>query len=197
MIKDNRVDELHSMINNPLDIIKYSLNTITSNYNLLNAIEKTKALKECVDYLRTLNPIISNEYKGYLANLLNIKSYHIVLGQTDISNNEINIKSELTKADEKFLKTLIEKPDYMDILFGNVDYEAFDNKYFRAFFENENEDILRSIKIRDDIVIYNEHNILSRINHFYLKVVKCLKFSVVQYFAYCLLVAQIKSQKSL
>jgi len=107
-----------------------------------------------------LNNIIANEYKGYLANLLNIKSYHIVLGQTDISNNEINIKSELTKADEKFLKTLIEKPDYMDILFGNVDYEAFDNKYFRAFFENENEDILRSIKIRDDIVIYNEQDFL-------------------------------------
>ena len=160
MIKDNRVDELHSMINNPLDIIKYSLNTITSNYNLLNAIEKTKALKECVDYLKTLNPIISNEYKGYLANLLNINSYHIVLGQTDMSNDEINIKSELTKADEKFLKTLIEKPDYMDILFGKVDYEAFDNKYFTAFFENDNEDILMPIKIRDDIVIYNEQDFL-------------------------------------
>ena len=160
MIKDNRVDELHSMINNPLDIIKYSLNTITSNYNLLNAIEKTKALKECVDYLKTLNPIISNEYKGYLANLLNINSYHIVLGQTDMSNDEINIKSELTKADEKFLKTLIEKPDFMDILFGKVDYEAFDNKYFTAFFENDNEDILMPIKIRDDIVIYNEQDFL-------------------------------------
>ena len=160
MIKDNRVDDLHSMINNPLDIIKYSLNTITSNYNLLNAIEKTKALKECVDYLKTLNPIISNEYKGYLANLLNINSYHIVLGQTDMSNDEINIKSELTKADEKFLKTLIEKPDYMDILFGKVDYEAFDNKYFTAFFENDNEDILMPIKIRDDIVIYNEQDFL-------------------------------------
>ena len=72
----------------------------------------------------------------------------------------MGLKSELTKADEKFLKTLIEKPDYMDILFGNVDYEAFDNKYFRAFFENENEDILRSIKIRDDIVIYNEQDFL-------------------------------------
>lgn len=45
MIKDNRVDELHSMINNPLDIIKYSLNTITSNYNLLNAIEKNESIK--------------------------------------------------------------------------------------------------------------------------------------------------------
>ena len=155
MIKDNRVDELHSMINNPLDIIKYSLNSISSNYNLENAIEKTKALKECVDYLRTLNTVIANEYKGYLASLLNINSYHIVLGQVNISNNEINIKSELTKADEKFLKTLIEKPDYMDILFGNVDYEAFDNKYFKAFFENEKEDILIPLKIRDDITIYN------------------------------------------
>lgn len=160
MIKNDRTDELYSLIKRPINIIKYVLNYIASKYDLTNPIQKTKVLKECVEYLKTLNPIVANEYKGYLAELLKIESYHIVLGQIPIANDIYIKNNDLTKADEKFIKTLIEKPDYMDFLFTHLDYGALDNKYFKAVFENENEDILRPIIVRDDIITYSQEDFL-------------------------------------
>ncbi|WP_418179737.1 DNA primase [Aliarcobacter lanthieri] len=158
MVKDGKIDELYALMKKPINIVKYALKYIVGNYDISNPYEKTKALKDSVDFLKTLNSILANEYKSYLAELLQIEAYHIVLGQTNLKKDEVNIKSEITKADEKFIKTLMEKPDFMDLLFMYVDYEALDNKFFKAIFENEDEEILRPIQIRDDIVIYNEEN---------------------------------------
>jgi len=161
MIKNNKEQELYTLMKKPIDIIKYVLNYIIKKFNLSNAYTKNQALIECIKYLQTLNIIIANEYKEYLAKLLNIQSYHINLNQTIIRKANLNIKSSLSRADEKFLKTLIEKPSYMDILFNNLDYEALDNKYFKALFENKNEELLRAIKVRDDIIVYNEKDFLT------------------------------------
>jgi len=168
MIKSNKEQELYTLMKKPIDIIKYVLNYIIKKFNLSNAYNKNQALIECIQYLQTLNIIIANEYKEYLAKLLNIQSYHINLNQNIIRKDNINIltestrhkKSPLSRADEKFIKTLIEKPQYMDILFNNLDYEALDNKYFKALFENKNEELLRALEVRDDIIIYNEKDFL-------------------------------------
>jgi len=161
MIKNNKEQELYTLMKKPIDIIKYVLNYIIKKFNLSDAYTKNQALQECIKYLQTLNMIIANEYKEYLAKLLNIQSYHINLNQTIIRKANLNIKSTLSRADEKFLKTLIEKLSYMDILFNNLDYEALDNKYFKALFENKNEELLRAIKVRDDIIVYNEKDFLT------------------------------------
>lgn len=160
MVKENKIDELYALMKKPINIIKYALNFMVKKYDITNPHQKNSALKECTEYLRTLNNIIANEYKGYLAKILNIEAFHIVIGQTVIHKNEILIQSDISKADEKFIKTLIEKPNYMDMLFTTVDYEALNNKYYKALFENEDKEILRPISIRDDIITYNEEDFI-------------------------------------
>jgi len=161
MIRDKKEQELYTLMKKPIDSIKYVLQYIIKDFNISNAYEKKQALIECIKYLQTLNIIIANEYKEYLAKLLNIQSYHINLNQSIKKQDKLNIKSTLSRANEKFIKTLIEKPQYMDILFNNLDYEALNNKYFKALFENKNEELLRAIKIRDDIIVYNEEDFLT------------------------------------
>ena len=46
------------------------------------------------------------------------------------------------------------------MLFTTVDYEALNNKYYKALFENEDKEILRPISIRDDIITYNEEDFI-------------------------------------
>ncbi len=124
-----------------------------------------KALKDCLEYLFTIDLIVANGYKQYLANLLNIPSYHINLGQTDFRGSKIDYRasSQLSLADEKLFKTLLQKPQFLNLLDGRLDYEAYrDNAFFQAIINNDtNNEILRPLQIRDDIIIYNEEDFIT------------------------------------
>lgn len=159
MIKNNRSDEIKELLSKPVDSIKYVLKYIVGQFDLKKAIEKNKALSESVEFLLTLNRVIAEEYKEFLSSLLSIKAYHINLShKKDNFTNEKDLKSELSLADEKILKTIMTKPDFLDIMFNKIDYEAFENnKYFKAYFDKD-EDTLRPIEIRDDIIIYNRED---------------------------------------
>lgn len=160
MIKNSRVDELKVRIDNAKDSIKYILEYIVLKFDISDAYSKNEALKECVNFLKTINRIIAEQYKGYLAYLLKIKTFHIILEDIKVAKNEVINKAVMSLADEKFLKTLLEKPDFMDLLFENVDYEALDKSYFKALFDNIEDPIIRGIEIRNDIKAYNQKDFI-------------------------------------
>jgi DNA primase len=112
MVKDGKIEELISIMKRPIDLIEFSLQETITKYNTQNPYEKNQALKECTDFLKSLNPIIAEEKKEYLAKLLNIASHHITLGQMRIQPApSVQSNNSMSKAEEKFFKTLIEKPD--------------------------------------------------------------------------------------
>lgn len=77
MIQQNKQKELIKMLKNPIPLIEYILFYIKSNFNLQNPHEKNKCLKECQAFLKTLNPVIADEYVAFLANLLHINPKHV------------------------------------------------------------------------------------------------------------------------
>lgn len=164
MVKDGKTTELYEIMKKPIPLIKYALKYITDGYDLQNPHNKNTALKECVEFLKTLNLLIAEEYKGYLAKLLNIASHHITLGQIQIQREpELKMSNDkIGKADEKFFKTLIEKPEFGDLLFGRLDPEVYkENRMFQAIISGKTDDeSLRAIVIRDDIIIYNEEDFI-------------------------------------
>lgn len=164
MVKDGKVQELYDIMKKPIPLIKYALKFITDGFDLSNPHSKNQALKECVDYLKTINLLIAEEHREFLSKLLNISSHHITLGQTQIQKEPIayTTTNGLTKADEKFFKTLVEKPDFVNLMFGNIDYEVYEhNKIFQAIMDDRLEDEnLRPILIRDDIIVYDEEDFI-------------------------------------
>ncbi|QDF28957.1 DNA primase [Halarcobacter anaerophilus] len=163
MVKDGKIEQLYEMLKNPMPLIEYVLRHIIKDYDLDNPHNKNQALSACISYLKTINLLVAEEYKGVLSKLLNIASHHITLGQTTIKKDfTIQSSKTVSKADEKFFKTIIEKPDYLDLLFGNLDYEVYENN---TVFEDilsgkNNSDAIRPLLIRDDIVIYNKEDFI-------------------------------------
>ncbi|MFW9625121.1 MAG: DNA primase, partial [Sulfurospirillum sp.] len=77
MVKAGRTNELEKIMKNSIPIVQYVLQFISNTYDLSNPYEKNKALKECKEFLATLNPVIADEYRVYLAKLLHIEMEHL------------------------------------------------------------------------------------------------------------------------
>ena len=165
MVKEGKVEELIAIMKKPIPLIHFALQSISSKYVLTNPHLKNKALKDCVDFLKSLNNlIIANEYKSYLASLLKIQISHITLGQTQIQAQPTMMpRQNGNRADDKLLKSMLEKPEYLDMAMLNMDYEVMGhNLMFVAIVENRlNDDILIPLNIRDDIVAYNETDFIA------------------------------------
>ncbi len=158
LIKDDKLQELIDIMKKPINIIKYVLSTISSKHDLSNPHAKNKALSECVNYLKSLpSLIIANEYKTYLASLLNINVASITLGQTQITIQPEQLILE-NKALLTYQKTLLENPRYLDEVLEFMDFEAMlQDNIDKAICEERYEDeCLIPLKIRDDIKPYTK-----------------------------------------
>ncbi len=168
MVADGKVAELIAIMKKPIPLIEFALQVIVLNYELTNPHLKNKALKECVDFLKSLNNLlIANEYKQYLANLLKIQVSHITLGQTQIEQQpscrtQQNGK-KINRADDKILKTILENPDFLDIAMNNMDYEVMStNLVFVDIIDGKTDSsLLIPLKIREDVIIYNKTDFIS------------------------------------
>ena len=166
MIKDNREQELISIMKKPTPLVKYVLNSIVNKYDMSDPYAKNSSLKEAIEYLKSLNNLlIANEYISYLAKLLNIKSIRINLGQTQIIQKP-QIQYKNSCADDKFFKTLIEKPEYLDFnLISKICELMESNPIYKAIIDDDiDNEILIPLKIRDDIIIYNEVDFIAACN---------------------------------
>jgi len=158
MVKDKKEQELISIMKKPTPLVKYVLKSIVSKYDMSDPYAKNSSLKEAVEYLKSLNNLlIANEYVSYLAQLLDIKSTRINLGQTSIVQLPQTIQKS-SNADDKLLKTLIERPDYIDISMDNMAYDVMSqNKIYATIIDGKlDDDTLIPLQIRDDIIVYEK-----------------------------------------
>ena len=72
MVKNGAIDTLKSLLNAPIPFIDYVLESIFKKFDLKNAVQKDACLKESLEYLHQLSPVIVEEYRHYLAQHLNL-----------------------------------------------------------------------------------------------------------------------------
>ena len=58
MIKDNKEQELISIMKQPIPLVKYVLNSIIDKYDMSDPYAKNSSLKEAVEYLKSLNNLL-------------------------------------------------------------------------------------------------------------------------------------------
>lgn len=125
MVKSRRIEELSDMFHHPKGFIEFVLETILESYDLHQPQEKERCLEEGVAYLKTLSPLLQEEYKTFFASRL---------GGLGISPSLVRLTPAKTKStaplqeqryrdmwELSLIKTVIEKPHFIDQILDVLD----------------------------------------------------------------------------
>ncbi len=126
MVKDNRIDELKSLFSEPVAFIEFVLRNIASRFDLKNPLQKEKALKEILVFMRNLSPILRDSYKDFVANLLQIPPY-LLRFKSDEKVQNIDMKRNID-AEDILLKSILEDSSLLDFALDYLSDDIFVKK---------------------------------------------------------------------
>jgi len=128
MVKEGRVEELGNMFRDAKPFIEFVLDEILSLYNLRDPKAKESCMQEGIAYLKTLSPILQEEYKTYLASRLGglgVSPSLLKLNtQTNSYRQDIPLQRNSLHKDMwelSLIKTILEKPEYIEQVLDVID----------------------------------------------------------------------------
>ncbi len=124
MVKKGAVEELSDMFRKPRPFIEFVLDEILALYNLLDPKAKESALQEATGYLKTLSPLLQEEYKSYLASRLGLSPSFVKIASTaNIAHNKGFIDKSRHKDmwELTLIKTVLENPAFIDQILDVLD----------------------------------------------------------------------------
>lgn len=128
MVKEGRVEELANMFREPKVFIEFVLDEILSLYDLRDPKAKESCMGEGIAYLKTLSPLLQEEYKTYLASRLGglgvSPSLLKVTNQTNTNNQNTPLVQKNTHKDMwelSLIKTVLEHPRFIDQILDVLD----------------------------------------------------------------------------
>lgn len=183
MVQNNQVDELNEMFSTPIPFIPFTIDFIINKFNLENPQEKQFALKESNDFLKTLNPILQEEYQSLIARKLNVNSQLI---QVQHFNNQratdVNLSS-MDIAELSILKTILNDEISLQIakeLITSDMFEIHANEYNLVLNEPDNPSLV-GLMLNEHIIMYTfeelTHQLTLLLIPYYNKKLQQLKFN--------------------
>ena len=127
MVKSRRIEELAEMFRHPMAFIEFVLVEILASYDLANPQEKESCMQEGVAYLKTLSPILQEEYRTFLASRLGglgISPSLVKLTTNANANKNMPLVQKGRHKDMwelSLIKTVIEKPHLIDLVLDVLD----------------------------------------------------------------------------
>ncbi|MEA3373161.1 MAG: DNA primase [Campylobacterota bacterium] len=122
MVKAGQVERLNDLFRSPQPFIEFVLDQTIAVYNLKDPKAKEQALNEGMGYLKTLSPLLQEEYKPYLASRLGISPSLVRLTRQNSQNTPA--APALTHRDiweTSLIKTVIEYPAVTDQILDFLD----------------------------------------------------------------------------
>ena len=126
MVQNGEVENLSGMFRSPKSFIEFVLDEILGSFNLRDPKAKESCMQEGITYLKTLSPILQEEYKTYLASRLGglgVSPSLVKITNNDNSNSSYPSQTnpyrdiwELT-----LIKTVLEQPQYLDAILDVID----------------------------------------------------------------------------
>jgi len=127
MVKDARVEELANMFRSPKPFIEFVLDEILSLYDLRDPKAKESCMQEGVSYLKSLSPILQEEYKTYLASRLGglgVSPSLVKISNSPSNANNAPLMQKNTHRDMwelSLVKTVLEYPQFIDQILDVLD----------------------------------------------------------------------------
>ncbi|MGB6019600.1 MAG: DNA primase [Sulfurimonadaceae bacterium] len=131
MVQSGQIDTLNAMFHSPKPFIEFVLEEILRTFDLRNPKAKEQALHESIGYLKTLSPLLQEEYKSFLASRLAISPSLIRLTQRQENQNRA---PQMTNAYDvwelSLIKSMMENPALGDQI---LDYISTDMLQFHPY----------------------------------------------------------------
>ncbi len=131
MVHTGQIDTLNAMFHSPKPFIEFVLEELLRNFDLRNPKAKEQAMHESIGYLKTLSPLLQEEYKSFLAARLAISPSLIRLTQQHESQNKTpHISKAYDVWELSLIKSMMENPALGDQI---LDYISSDMLQFHPF----------------------------------------------------------------
>ena len=128
MVKEGRVEELGNMFRDAKPFIEFVLDEVLSLYDLRDPKAKESCMQEGIAYLKTLSPLLQEEYKTYLASRLGgLGVSPSLLRLNNQSPNNMQNAPLINKNQHKdmwelsLIKTVLEKPELIDFVLDVIE----------------------------------------------------------------------------
>ncbi|MRI83914.1 MAG: DNA primase [Nitratiruptor sp.] len=170
MVQQGRLQELEKLLRTPKPLIEFVLEESLKEFDLTNPKEKERALKEAITFLRGLSPILQEEYKEFLAALLQIHPAKIPLKPKDPLPPPTT-----TIADPKelsLIKTMLLFPQTIESVLDLIDvtHLRYHQEEFQAILEgNLDHPKLRSILLDETIIPFQPEELEEELTTFLIQ----------------------------
>lgn len=123
MVKNGQIEELNNLFRHPKSFIEFVIDRIIAGYNIKDPKAKEEALEESIGYLKTLSPLLQEEYKVYLASLLGVNpSFVRVVSHNLVHTNKKELRVPHRDMWElSLVKTVLEHPELIDQILDAID----------------------------------------------------------------------------
>jgi len=120
MVRDGRIEKLNALLHRPIPFIEFVITETIATYNLSDPRAKESAMHESIAYLKTLSPLMQEEYRAFVASRLGISPSQVRLSQPSTTTKPMNF-SHHDIWELSLVKTLLERPNIIDSLLDFID----------------------------------------------------------------------------
>lgn len=161
MVASGNIAELYDFLQHSVPLIKFVIEHIGSLYNLNIPQQKEEALTEIQVFLPTLSPVLQDEYKPYIAKILQINQAHIMTTQTQ-SSPRVTLQ-HINIAEMNIIKTANESESKLNIVLDFVDVECFEfhQKEFTMLMQRDPQ--LQGLLLREELSVYTDEELIKQL----------------------------------
>lgn len=168
MVNNGRMDELATMFRSPKSFIEFVLDELMSLYDLRDPKARESCLDEGVAYLKTLSPMLQEQYKSHLASRLGVSPSFVRLTQS--TNNQPSAKMPLRNASAhkdmwelSIIKTVMEMPHMIEQILDVLDpslLQFHQHEFSLALNGTLDDPSLMAISVDDSIIAIKDEEAL-------------------------------------
>ncbi len=172
MVKDGKIEELQNIFQYPMSYTKFIIEYIIGDFDLNIPEMKQKALNELNSFLLSLNPVLQEEYKPYIASKLNINPSLIRTVLTKKTQRRYDVELQnFDIAELSIIKTIYQNKESLDLIIDYCDGSMFytHKLEFEMALNNEDTPELRGLLLNDSIKVYSNDELKQQLRFFLIK----------------------------
>jgi len=157
--------DVNRFFQNPMEFDRFIIEYTLKKYDIKNVIEKKRAIEELKEYIKTLDPLLKEDFSIKAASYLQIPPGKLVIKSKEILQNP-NLNKKIDIAEASIVKTLYEHREWMDEIVEYLTPEMFNTHktelelVYKEDFENPK---LLDIVLRDDIITLSYEKLKNQI----------------------------------
>lgn len=179
MVRDGRIEEINALFHHPIPFIEFVITETISTYNLNDPRAKEAALHEVVGYLKTLSPLMQEEYRTFVASRLGL-STSLVRLSSPVSKTAVPLVfSHHDIWELSLIKTVLERPQITDSLLDFIDPALlqYHGSELNAAMNGEDDPRLSALLMDDRIRIFEGDDsiraeLITFLTHYYNRELK-------------------------